>query len=132
MRPTKTLQGQVLHHIAVFVLTATIICMQVQVGFTEAVSSKEMMQHADDVVHSLASINCLVNQVIYLLKGMLLIASCVVILIGVIPGPNEPKLTINTYLEPLVKELQRLWKGVVMKNAAGSAIIVRAALTCCV
>ena len=70
--------GQVLHHIAVFVLTATIICMQVQVGFIEAVSSKEMMQHADDVVRSLASIDCLV---IYLLKGMLLSASCVVILI---------------------------------------------------
>ena len=55
--------------------------MQVQVCFTEAVSSKEMMQHADDVVRSLASIDCLVNQVIYLLKGMLLSASCVVILI---------------------------------------------------
>lgn len=53
-----------------------------------------------------------------------------VILIGVIPGPREPKLTINSFLEPLVKELQHLWKGVVMKNAAGASVIVRAALTC--
>ena len=53
-----------------------------------------------------------------------------IILIGVIPGPNEPKLTINAFLEPLVKELQHLWKGVVMKNAGGAAVIVRAALSC--
>ena len=53
-----------------------------------------------------------------------------IILIGVIPGPKEPKLTINAFLESLVKEFQHLWEGVVMKNAAGAAVIVRAALTC--
>ena len=73
--------GQILHHITVFILTATIIRMQVQVGFAEIASSKEMMQYANDVVRFLAGIDCLVNQVIYQLKGMLLSASCVVILI---------------------------------------------------
>ena len=42
-----------------------------------------------------------------------------VTLIGVILGPNEPKLTITSFLEPLVEELQQLWKGVFVKNATG-------------
>lgn len=53
-----------------------------------------------------------------------------VILIGVIPGPNEPKLMINSFLEPLVEELQQLWKGVFVKNATGATVLVRAALSC--
>lgn len=28
---------------------------------------------------------------------------------GILPGPSEPKLTANTFLEPLVRELQALW-----------------------
>lgn len=34
-----------------------------------------------------------------------------VILIGIIPGPNEPKHDINTFLDPLVEELLLFWKG---------------------
>lgn len=34
-----------------------------------------------------------------------------IILVGVIPGPKEPSLTINTYLAPLVPELLQLWRG---------------------
>ena len=60
--------SQVLHHIAVFILTATVVCMQVQACFPQAVSGEEMVQHADNVVCSLASIDCLVNKVIYLLN----------------------------------------------------------------
>lgn len=29
-----------------------------------------------------------------------------VFVVGILPGPSEPKLTANTSLEPLVKELQ--------------------------
>ncbi len=32
-----------------------------------------------------------------------------VILVGIIPGPSEPPLNINTYLSPLVDELLVLW-----------------------
>ena len=53
-----------------------------------------------------------------------------IILVGVIPGPNEPKGTINSLLQPLVEELQHLWKGVVMKSANGTSVLVRAALSC--
>ena len=34
-----------------------------------------------------------------------------VILVGVIPGPHEPSISINTYLAPLVDELLVLWEG---------------------
>ena len=42
-----------------------------------------------------------------------------VILVGVIPGPSEPSLHINTFLTPLVTELKQLWKGVLLKNYFG-------------
>ena len=32
-----------------------------------------------------------------------------IIVTGILPGPSEPKLTANTFLEPLVRELQALW-----------------------
>ena len=38
------------------------------------------------------------------------------ILIGIIPGPHEPKKHMNSFLEPLVKELKFLWNGVAMYN----------------
>ncbi len=53
-----------------------------------------------------------------------------VIVAGVIPGPNEPKKTINTFLGPLVDELLQLWEGVVMKASNGSFVLVRAVLSC--
>jgi len=37
-----------------------------------------------------------------------------VLLIGLIPGPTEPKTDINPFLAPLVQELQRLFLGVEM------------------
>ena len=32
-----------------------------------------------------------------------------IIVVGILPGPSEPKLTANTFLEPLVQELKTLW-----------------------
>ena len=51
------------------------------------------------------------------------------ILVGIIPGPNEPRLHINSFLEPLVEDLQQLWKGVEMTTPEGVKS-VRAALLC--
>ncbi len=51
-------------------------------------------------------------------------------LVGVIPGPHEPKLNINSFLEPLIKELLELWDGVVMETARNVKVLVRAALLC--
>ena len=41
------------------------------------------------------------------------------ILAGIIPGPNEPSLHINSFLEQLVAELNRLWKGVEIETMEG-------------
>ena len=53
-----------------------------------------------------------------------------VILIGLIPGPKEPPLSINSYLTPLVSELLKLWNGVQMPVPVGHSEFVRCALMC--
>ena len=55
-----------------------------------------------------------------------------VLLVGIIPGPHEPKLTINSYLEPLVAELKLLWKDGIIVRAHGALTgeVYRAALLC--
>lgn len=45
------------------------------------------------------------------------------------PGPHEPSLLINSYLEPLVQDLLKLWNGITMPTTEGSQV-VRAALLC--
>ena len=50
-------------------------------------------------------------------------------LLGVIPGPKEPELTVNTFLEPFVNELLKLWNGVLMRTTS-TTVLVRAALLC--
>ena len=47
------------------------------------------------------------------------------VIVGIIPGPLEPKIHINTFLKPLVDDLLCLWKGLpLLKDGS----IVRAAL----
>ena len=53
-----------------------------------------------------------------------------VLLVGIVPGPKEPLLHINSYLRPLVDEVKLLWKGVCLKNSRSVTILVRGALLC--
>ena len=56
-----------------------------------------------------------------------------VLLVGLMPGPNESSLSINSYLSPLVEELKEFWKGVVIPIQRGDVVIsinVRLALSC--
>ena len=54
-----------------------------------------------------------------------------VLLVGVIPGPHEPKRDINAFLRPLVEELKLLWSGQYIQVASSSeAQLVRCALLC--
>ena len=53
------------------------------------------------------------------------------ILLGIIPGPKEPTKVINSFLQPFIKELLSLWRGVVMSTAQGLQVLVRAAILCC-
>ena len=41
-----------------------------------------------------------------------------VIIIGCIPGLKEPKKNVNTFLKPVVKELQRHWEGVYLETSS--------------
>ena len=52
------------------------------------------------------------------------------ILVGVLPGPHEPKLTVNTYLEPLVNDLLKFWRGVSLYVNGHGETNVRCALLC--
>lgn len=52
-----------------------------------------------------------------------------VLLLGVIPGPKEPELTINSFIDPFVDELLKLWDGILMQSCNG-AVLVRGALIC--
>ena len=51
------------------------------------------------------------------------------IVVGIIPGPREPKLVMNSYLECLVEDLLKLWKGVKMLTPEGQQV-VKAILIC--
>ena len=53
-----------------------------------------------------------------------------VILVGVIPGPKEPPIPINSFLRPLVDDLKKLWRGLPFTNADGQTVFVRADLLC--
>ena len=53
-----------------------------------------------------------------------------VIIVGIIPGPHEPPKNINSFLAPLVDELQDLWKGVFVNINANNLVSIRAALIC--
>lgn len=54
-----------------------------------------------------------------------------VMLIGLLPGPKEPKHDLNDFLKPLVQELHNFWDGVTMKvGSVSGAVKVRCALLC--
>ena len=53
---------------------------------------------------------------------------------GIIPGPCEPELTVNQYINPLVEELKEFWTGRELEVRCGSQVhrkVVRCALICC-
>ena len=53
------------------------------------------------------------------------------LLVGIIPGPDEPKRDINSYLKPLVQELLSLWDGELMRvHSFTEPQLVRGALIC--
>lgn len=55
------------------------------------------------------------------------------ILVGIIPGPKEASLTINSYLGPLVLELQDAYKGLIITTLVDSVemtVCIRAVIGC--
>ena len=43
-------------------------------------------------------------------------------LIGIIPGPREPELTVNPFLNPLIKDLNRFWSGCELEVHSGHIV----------
>ena len=52
-----------------------------------------------------------------------------IITCGLIPSPKEPSGNINSFLEPLIDELQQLWKGIEI-TLSNTKVKLRAALIC--
>ena len=54
-------------------------------------------------------------------------------LIGIIPGPNEPEITVNSYIKPLVNDLLQFWNGVelIVQSTTAAKKKVRCAIICC-
>ena len=54
-----------------------------------------------------------------------------IILVGILPGPKEPQLSINSYLSPLIEELKTSWEtGFLVHSPQGLPITIRLALAC--
>lgn len=53
-----------------------------------------------------------------------------ILLVGLIPGPCEPKLNMNTYLRPLVDELCEAWIHGITIKVNGKNVNVRLAVSC--
>ena len=54
-----------------------------------------------------------------------------IMIVGIIPGPKEPKKTINSYLTPLVLELKQAWSHGFNVLAAHNVLLhIKLALTC--
>jgi len=56
-----------------------------------------------------------------------------VIILGILPGPKEPKLTMNSFLQPVVDDLQELWRGVFISCSKHplKSLFIRGAVICC-
>ena len=53
------------------------------------------------------------------------------ILVGLIPGPHEPRRDINTFLDPFVSDLQKFWSGVHLNvSSLKCRKLIRCALIC--
>ena len=54
-----------------------------------------------------------------------------IILVGIMPGPHESSLTVNSYLTPLVLELQEAWTtGFKVSSPHGIPVTIKLALSC--
>ena len=55
-----------------------------------------------------------------------------IILVSIIPGPKKPKLTVNSFLAPLVEELEELWDGITIPVSVPTKgnVVIRLAVIC--
>ena len=68
VQPCHHPPGQVLHDVAVLILAAAVIRMQVKSCFTYVVCAQEVMQHADHAISPFATVDRLINKIVHLSK----------------------------------------------------------------
>ena len=51
-------------------------------------------------------------------------------LAGMMAGPNEPVSDINSFLFPLVEDLQKLFRGISFQHSSSCLVTIRAMLLC--
>ena len=54
------------------------------------------------------------------------------IIVGIIPGPREPSLDINSFLTPFVDELLPFWNGIIIREPGGIGLAVYKLAVICV
>ena len=59
---------QVLHHKAIFILTGTVVSMELEVDSTQVVMGEEVVKEANGAVCTLAYVGCLINEVVDLFE----------------------------------------------------------------
>ena len=53
------------------------------------------------------------------------------LLVGIIPGPKEPSLLLNSYLSPLINELKQYYEtGLTVLTPFNTHVTLRLALSC--
>ena len=53
-----------------------------------------------------------------------------IMLVGIIPGPREPALSVNSYLLPLIEELKIYYEGIFIITPQRTRVTARLALSC--
>lgn len=53
-----------------------------------------------------------------------------VILVGILPGPHEPRRNINSFIDPLVTDLMSFWEGVELNVGSNVRKVVKCAIIC--
>ena len=64
MKSSKHSPQQVPYHSVVFILTPTVVSMEVDILLAEPMYHEEVMEHADDGIRSLTTVNCLIDEVV--------------------------------------------------------------------
>ena len=54
-----------------------------------------------------------------------------IILVGLTPRPREPSLTMNSYLAPLIQEIQQAWDtGFTLRDSTNALVTIRLTISC--
>ena len=53
-------------------------------------------------------------------------------IIGIIPGPTEPRHDLNSYLDPLIEELLKFWSGIKLRICSSTGVVREEVVKCAI